>query len=98
MGPPGRAVAVLLPGLGFSVSLTMVSSNVAGYTKKQLAGAALFTGHCVGNIIGPQTFKSSEVPRYHSAYIAYVYSRLQFLRGVADGGVGCSRGTVLGLL
>ena len=52
----------------------MVSSNVAGYTKKQLAGAALFTGYCVGNIIGPQTFKSSEVPRYHSAYIAYVYS------------------------
>ena len=51
----------------------MVSSNVAGHAKKQLTGAALFTGHCVGNIIGSQTFKSSEAPRYHSAYIAYVY-------------------------
>lgn len=47
----------------------MVSSNVAVYTKKQLAGAALFTGYYVRNIIGPQTFKSSEAPRYHSAHI-----------------------------
>lgn len=47
-------------GLGFSMSLTMVSSNVAGYTKKQLTGAVLFTGYCVGNIIGPQTFIASE--------------------------------------
>ena len=52
------------------MSLTMVSSNIAGYTKKQLTGAILFTGYCVGNIIGPQTFRSSEKPYYHSAYIA----------------------------
>lgn len=48
----------------------MVSSNVAGYTKKQLTAAVLFTGYCVGNIIGPQTFIASESPSYHSAYIA----------------------------
>lgn len=44
--------------------------TASGYTKKQLTGAILFTGYCVGNIIGPQTFKSSEKPGYHSAYIA----------------------------
>ncbi|PKY00147.1 MFS general substrate transporter [Aspergillus campestris IBT 28561] len=69
----GRLVALWLcyfQGLGFSMSLTMVSSNVAGYTKKQITGAVLFTGYCVGNIIGPQTFKDSEAPGYHSAYIA----------------------------
>lgn len=70
----GRLVALWLcyfQGLGFSISLTMVSSNVAGYTKKQLTGAILFVGYCVGNIIGPQTFKSSEASTgYHSAYIA----------------------------
>lgn len=38
----------------------MVSSNVAGYTKKQLTGAVLFTGYCVGNIVGPQTFIMKE--------------------------------------
>ncbi|KKA19847.1 Permease of the major facilitator superfamily [Rasamsonia emersonii CBS 393.64] len=69
----GRLVALWLcyfQGLGFSLSLTMVSSNIAGYTKKQVTGAMLFTGYCVGNIIGPQTFKASEAPRYHSAYVA----------------------------
>ena len=71
----GRLVALWLcyfQGLGFSMSLIVVSSNIAGYTKKQVTGALLFTGYCVGNIIGPQTFKSSEAPSYHSAYIACV--------------------------
>lgn len=69
----GRMVALWLTNLqslGFSISLTMVSSNVAGYTKKQLTGAAMFVAYCVGNIIGPQTFKASEAPHYHSAYVA----------------------------
>ncbi|OCT50892.1 putative transporter [Cladophialophora carrionii] len=69
----GRLVGLWLcffQGLGFSMSLTMVSSNIAGYTKKQLTAAILFTGYCVGNIIGPQTFKSSDAPAYHSAYVA----------------------------
>ncbi|KAJ6086052.1 MFS general substrate transporter [Penicillium sp. IBT 16267x] len=69
----GRLVALWLcyfQGLGFSMSLTIISSNIAGYTKKQVTGALLFTGYCVGNIIGPQTFKSSEAPGYHSAYVA----------------------------
>ena len=52
------------------MSLTIVSSNIAGYTKKQLTGAVLFTGYCVGNIIGPQTFRDREKPGYRSAYVA----------------------------
>lgn len=69
----GRLVALWLcyfQGLGFSMSLTMISSNISGYTKKQLTGAMIFTGYCIGNIIGPQTFKDDEAPGYHSAYIA----------------------------
>ncbi|KAI2642479.1 MFS general substrate transporter [Xylaria nigripes] len=57
--------------VGFSMSLTMVSSNVAGYTKKQLTGAILFVGYC---IIGPQTFIASEAPLYTSAWILIGYS------------------------
>ncbi|GIZ47362.1 hypothetical protein CKM354_001045500 [Cercospora kikuchii] len=69
----GRLVAIWLcyfQGLGFSMSLTMISSNIGGFTKKQLTGTIIFTGYCVGNIIGPQTFKDNESPGYHSAYIA----------------------------
>lgn len=68
----GRLVALWLcyfQGLGFSMSLTMVSSNIAGYTKKTLTGAILFTGYCVGNIISPQLFRDSEAPTYSSAYV-----------------------------
>ncbi|KAK8061980.1 MFS general substrate transporter [Apiospora phragmitis] len=68
-----RLVALWLcyfQGLGFSMALTMISSNIAGSTKKQLTSAILFTGYCVGNIIGPQTFRDSEAPHYQSAYIA----------------------------
>jgi hypothetical protein len=63
----GRLVALWLcyfQGLGFSMSLTMISSNIAGSTKKQLTAAILFTGYCVGNIIGPQTFIDSEAREY----------------------------------
>ncbi|KAH9883992.1 allantoate permease [Xylariomycetidae sp. FL2044] len=69
----GRLVALWLcyfQGLGFSMSLTMISSNIAGSTKKQMTAGILFTGYCVGNIIGPQTFRDEEAPYYHSAYIA----------------------------
>lgn len=88
----GRLVALWLcyfQGLGFSMSLTIVSSNIAGYTKKQVTGALLFTGYCVGNIIGPQTFKSSEAPRYHSAYIASVIPSCRPCMPVANSVIEC---------
>ncbi|KAI1427134.1 allantoate permease [Xylaria sp. FL1777] len=69
----GRLVALWLcffQGLGFSMALTMISSNIAGSTKKQLTSTILFVGYCVGNIIGPQTFLAREAPYYRSAYIA----------------------------
>lgn len=55
-------------GLGFSISLTMISSNVNGYTKKQVTAALLFVGYCIGNIASPQFFTPSD--EYHSAYVA----------------------------
>lgn len=55
-------------GLGFSMSLTMISSNISGFTKKQFTAAIMFTGYCVGNIIGPQTYKGDG--GFHNAYIA----------------------------
>lgn len=73
----GRLVALwlcYLQNTGFSMSLTIITSNVAGYTKKQLTAAAIFIGWCVGNIAGPQTFIASEAPGYRTAYVAMVVS------------------------
>lgn len=52
------------------MSLTMVSSNVAGSTKKQLTSAVVFSGYCIGNIIGPQTFLTSEARKFLQSHLS----------------------------
>lgn len=54
------------------LSLALVTSNVAGYTKKTVVLAMVFIAYCVGNIAGPQFFKSSQAPGYRSGLIAGV--------------------------
>ncbi|KAK4545163.1 hypothetical protein LTR36_003714 [Oleoguttula mirabilis] len=76
----------------FVAFLSLISSNVAGYTKKTTVAALYLIGYCVGNIIGPQTFRPSDGPRYVPAEITiivcwcvclcilafiYTYSRMQ---------------------
>ncbi|KAL2430458.1 putative transporter [Exophiala dermatitidis] len=46
------------------LSLSLISSNVGGFTKRSVASATLFVAYCVGNIIGPQFFLASQKPRY----------------------------------
>ena len=50
------------------LSLSIIASNVAGYTKKSTVLAVLFIGYCAGNIIGPQLFFANEAPKYESAF------------------------------
>jgi ACS family allantoate permease-like MFS transporter len=54
---------------GFVALLSLVSSNIAGYTKKTTVGALYLIGYCAGNIIGPQTFRPKDKPRYRPAEI-----------------------------
>lgn len=54
---------------GFVALLSLISSNVAGYTKKTTVGALYLIAYCVGNIIGPQTFRPKDQPRYIPAEI-----------------------------
>lgn len=54
---------------GFVALLSLISSNVAGYTKKTTVGALYLIGYCAGNIIGPQTFRPKDKPRYKPAEI-----------------------------
>lgn len=48
----------------------LVSSNVAGHTKKITASTILLVGYCVGNIVGPQTFNANQAPSYAGAKTA----------------------------
>lgn len=56
--------------LSYIGMISSISSNTAGRTKKSIASAMLLIGYCVGNLVGPQTFKPSEMPIYQSAKIA----------------------------
>lgn len=57
---------------GFVALLSLISSNVAGYTKKTTVGALYLIGYCAGNIIGPQTFRPKDKPRYVPAEITII--------------------------
>ncbi|CUM66640.1 uncharacterized protein PRCAT00004314001 [Priceomyces carsonii] len=58
--------------IGWISFMSCVSSNSAGHTKKVLTSAITLIAYCVGNLIGPQTFRSDEAPGYKSAKIAIV--------------------------
>jgi ACS family allantoate permease-like MFS transporter len=57
---------------GFVALLSLLASNVAGYTKKTTVGALYLIAYCVGNIIGPQTFRPKDKPRYIPAEITII--------------------------
>ena len=46
---------------------SVVSSNVAGHTKKITANTTFLIGFCAGNMVGPQAFIGSETPTYPTA-------------------------------
>ncbi|KAI0479661.1 major facilitator superfamily transporter allantoate [Xylaria cf. heliscus] len=71
----GRLAGYYLYGsssTGFVCILSLISSNIAGWTKKTTAAAMYLVAYCVGNIIGPQVFRPSDAPSYHTAVTVVV--------------------------
>ncbi|KAK3671796.1 Allantoate permease [Recurvomyces mirabilis] len=56
----------------FVAFLSLISSNIAGYTKKTTVAALYLIAYCVGNIIGPQTFRPKDAPRYVPAEVTII--------------------------
>ncbi|KAL9051457.1 MAG: hypothetical protein Q9162_005988 [Coniocarpon cinnabarinum] len=56
----------------FVALLSLISTNVAGYTKKTTVAALYLIAYCTGNIIGPQTFRPKDAPRYVPAEITII--------------------------
>jgi hypothetical protein len=48
------------------ITYSLLAANIAGYTKKTVAGAMFFSAYCVANIVSPQTFLSKEAPYYQT--------------------------------
>ncbi|KAJ5357073.1 hypothetical protein N7517_011682 [Penicillium concentricum] len=63
----GKMTGLCLGGVfaaNIPLSLSLISSNVAGLTKKSTVSALMFAAYCIGNIAGPQFFIPSEEPSY----------------------------------
>ncbi|PLB46274.1 putative allantoate permease [Aspergillus steynii IBT 23096] len=52
----------------YVLSTSLPMANTSGHTKKLTMNAIFFLAYCVGNIIGPQTFQSSDAPSYAHGY------------------------------
>ncbi|KAI3066890.1 hypothetical protein CBS147353_7884 [Aspergillus niger] len=46
------------------ISLSLVTSNVGGMTKKTTVNACVLVMYCVGNVVGPQFFNVEDAPNY----------------------------------
>ncbi|KAJ5559192.1 hypothetical protein N7535_008944 [Penicillium sp. DV-2018c] len=69
----GRMAGLCLGGVfaaNIPLSLSLISSNVAGFTKKSTVSALMFAAYCIGNIAGPQFFVPSEEPSYPTGITA----------------------------
>ena len=77
---PGESKAGKLIGnyltncIGASLPLlySWVSANIAGHTKKVTMNAILLMSFCLGNIIGPLTFRQDDAPDFVPAKITIV--------------------------
>jgi ACS family allantoate permease-like MFS transporter len=67
----GRLTAFAITGFAnasLPLQFALVSSNIAGQTKRSVSNAAMFLGYATGFIIGPQFFISSEAPKYPTGF------------------------------
>ncbi|RDW74803.1 hypothetical protein BP6252_05945 [Coleophoma cylindrospora] len=63
----GRCVGVwflLCVPASYAILLSLISSNIAGFSKKITTTFLVFVSFCVGNIVSPQLFITSEAPHY----------------------------------
>lgn len=63
----GRLMGLYV-SVGYAINIplcmSLVTSNVAGFSKRSVVTALVFVAYCVGNICGPQFYDESQAPSY----------------------------------
>ncbi|KAJ5664681.1 MFS general substrate transporter [Penicillium macrosclerotiorum] len=54
----------------FAMTMSLITANTGGSTKRSVVNGIFFISYCVGNIVGPFSFKTSEAPTYTSGIVA----------------------------
>ncbi|KAF4126932.1 Major Facilitator Superfamily [Geosmithia morbida] len=63
----GRLICFYLTGsyqASFVISLSLITSNTGGQSKKMIVSGMIWFGACVGNIVGPFFYLTSQAPSY----------------------------------
>ncbi|CAJ2506794.1 Uu.00g079800.m01.CDS01 [Anthostomella pinea] len=63
-------------GSSLPILYSYAAANYAGHTKKVTMNAVTLISFCVGNIIGPQTFREEDAPEYLAAKVTIVVSSI----------------------
>ncbi|KAL2444305.1 MFS-type transporter cnsL [Exophiala dermatitidis] len=53
----------------YVLATSLPMANTSGHSKKVTMNAIFFVSYCLGNILGPQVFRSSDAPDYSHGYI-----------------------------
>ncbi|OAA62152.1 Major facilitator superfamily domain, general substrate transporter [Cordyceps fumosorosea ARSEF 2679] len=63
----GRLICFYLTGsyqAAFVISLSLITSNTGGQSKKMIVSGMIWFGACIGNIVSPFFYKDSQAPSY----------------------------------
>ncbi|KAI1482300.1 MFS general substrate transporter [Daldinia eschscholtzii] len=66
----GSYYIVQTHGIVGTLTMSLVSSNFAGYTKKATASTMMYVAFCVGQVVAPQLFIPAEEPEFKTAFLA----------------------------
>lgn len=58
----------------YVVGISLPQANTGGQTKRAVTFSFVQIGYAIGNLIGPQTFRSNQAPKYTGAVIAMLVS------------------------
>ncbi|TQN68781.1 putative transporter [Colletotrichum shisoi] len=64
----GRLICFYLTGsyqASFVLSLSLITSNTGGQSKKMIVSGMIWFGACIGNIASPFFYKADQAPSYH---------------------------------
>ncbi|KAI9276859.1 major facilitator superfamily domain-containing protein [Phascolomyces articulosus] len=65
-------ILLITPSPVSAITLTVISNNVSGYTKKVFYNGAYLVVYCLGNFTGPLMIRENEAPRYLSGMVGYM--------------------------
>lgn len=64
----------MAPTAPYVVGVSLPQANTAGQTKKAVAYSLVTIGYAAGNLIGPQTFRANQAPKYTGGVVTMLIS------------------------